>query len=113
MGEAPLVLAQAKILSEADGDCVAIERVHGKSPVLLICEHASRTLPEHFGDLGLSEDALSSHIAWDPGDLDGCKVGRAEALRVCDQQCQGQYDGTHVTWPLSATTSCRPPQTAL
>ena len=69
MGEAPLVLAQAKILSEADGDCVAIERVHGKSPVLLICEHASRTLPEHFGDLGLSEEALSSHIAWDPGAL--------------------------------------------
>ncbi|MBW9055454.1 N-formylglutamate amidohydrolase [Rhizobium mesosinicum] len=64
-----MVLAQAKILNEADGDCVAIERAHGKSPVLLICEHASRTLPEHFGNLGLSEEALSSHIAWDPGAL--------------------------------------------
>ncbi|WP_132654308.1 MULTISPECIES: N-formylglutamate amidohydrolase [unclassified Rhizobium] len=64
-----MVLAQAQILSEADGDCVAIDRVDGKSPVLLICEHASRTLPRHFGNLGLSEEALSSHIAWDPGAL--------------------------------------------
>ena len=42
---------------------------HGASPVLIICEHASRTLPESFGDLGLSHEALSSHIAWDPGAL--------------------------------------------
>lgn len=39
------------------------------SPVLIICEHASRVLPQHFGNLGLSEEALSSHIAWDPGAL--------------------------------------------
>jgi predicted N-formylglutamate amidohydrolase len=63
------VLAQLKILGEADGECVAVERPHGASPVLVICEHASRLLPVHFGTLGLSEEALSSHIAWDPGAL--------------------------------------------
>jgi predicted N-formylglutamate amidohydrolase len=63
------MLAQQGILTEADGDCVAVERPDGKSAVLIICEHASRTLPEYFGDLGLSNEALSSHIAWDPGAL--------------------------------------------
>jgi predicted N-formylglutamate amidohydrolase len=64
-----LVLARPKILSEADGECVGIERIGGRSPVLLVCEHASNTLPARFGDLGLSSEALSSHIAWDPGAL--------------------------------------------
>jgi predicted N-formylglutamate amidohydrolase len=63
------MLAQQGILTEADGDCVAVERPDGKSSVMIICEHASRTLPEYFGDLGLSTEALSSHIAWDPGAL--------------------------------------------
>ncbi|NKL06675.1 N-formylglutamate amidohydrolase [Rhizobium leguminosarum] len=64
-----MVLARPKILSEADGDCVGIERIHGRSPVLLICEHASNALPVVYGDLGLPSEALSSHIAWDPGAL--------------------------------------------
>ncbi|ACE91989.1 putative N-formylglutamate amidohydrolase protein [Rhizobium etli CIAT 652] len=37
--------------------------------MLLVCEHASKTLPARFGDLGLPAEALSSHIAWDPGAL--------------------------------------------
>lgn len=57
------------VLSEAEGECVAVERPDGKSAVLLVCEHASRTLPAYFGDLGLSAEALNSHIAWDPGAL--------------------------------------------
>ncbi|MFS8052032.1 MULTISPECIES: N-formylglutamate amidohydrolase [Rhizobium] len=64
-----MMLAGQGILTKADGDCVAVERPDGKSAVLIICEHASRTLPEYFGDLGLSAEALSSHIAWDPGAL--------------------------------------------
>ena len=63
------MLAQQGILTKADGDCVAVERPDGDSAVLLICEHASRALPERFGDLGLSAEALASHIAWDPGAL--------------------------------------------
>jgi predicted N-formylglutamate amidohydrolase len=63
------MLARQSVLTEADGDCVAVERPDGRSPFLVICEHASRALPERFGDLGLSRDALASHIAWDPGAL--------------------------------------------
>lgn len=39
----------------------------GSSPVLLVCEHASKHIPLRYGDLGLSEDAKSSHAIWDPG----------------------------------------------
>jgi predicted N-formylglutamate amidohydrolase len=37
--------------------------------IILICEHASRRLPERMGTLGLTAEALESHIAWDPGAL--------------------------------------------
>lgn len=63
------MLVRQTVLTEAEGDCVGVERPDGKSPILLICEHASNRIPIRFGHLGLSEEALSSHIAWDPGAL--------------------------------------------
>lgn len=63
------MLMHQTVLNEMEADCVGVERPNGSSPVLVICEHASRTVPERFGDLGLSSEALSSHIAWDPGAL--------------------------------------------
>lgn len=50
----------------------------GKSPVLLICEHASPHLPDEFGNLGLSDEALSSHIAYDPGALEVARAMSGE-----------------------------------
>jgi predicted N-formylglutamate amidohydrolase len=44
--------------------CVNAE---GRSPYVLICEHASRLLPRRLGTLGLGEAELQSHIAWDLG----------------------------------------------
>ncbi|WP_416795375.1 N-formylglutamate amidohydrolase [Ciceribacter azotifigens] len=64
------MLLRTDILSAADGDAVSVENAAAAGDVLLVCEHASRTLPQRAGDLGLSEEALSSHIAWDPGALD-------------------------------------------
>lgn len=58
------------ILNADEGSPVAVERSEGQSPVLLICEHASKMIPRSLGDLGLSEELRSSHIAWDPGALD-------------------------------------------
>jgi predicted N-formylglutamate amidohydrolase len=48
---------------------VTTERPDGESAVLLVCEHASRFIPEGLKGLGLSEAAAQSHIAWDPGAL--------------------------------------------
>jgi predicted N-formylglutamate amidohydrolase len=58
-----------ELLTETDGLPVAVENPQAASPFLLICEHASHRLPEKMGTLGLSSEALSSHIAWDPGAL--------------------------------------------
>jgi predicted N-formylglutamate amidohydrolase len=46
-----------------------VENPEGRSPVLLICEPASRHLPARYGTLGLGPADLESHIAWDPGAL--------------------------------------------
>ena len=50
--------------SVVDTQCAA-----GQSPVLLVCEHASRSIPEGLNNLGLDETGAQSHIAWDPGAL--------------------------------------------
>ncbi len=36
---------------------------------VIVCEHASNWLPAKLGSLGLSQDDLQRHIAWDPGAL--------------------------------------------
>ena len=40
---------------------------NGASPFVLVCEHASRFMPEHYAGLGLDEGDLKRHIAWDIG----------------------------------------------
>lgn len=45
----------------------------GSSDIILICEHASSDIPAAWGDLGVSDKARFSHIAWDPGALDVAK----------------------------------------
>ena len=39
----------------------------GTSPIVLICEHASRFIPRRYAGLGLAESHLQRHIAWDIG----------------------------------------------
>ncbi|MFN3720986.1 MAG: N-formylglutamate amidohydrolase [Rhizobium rhizophilum] len=63
------MLLRSGILTSSDGDAVALENATAGSGIVLVCEHASSLLPASAGDLGLSPEALSSHIAWDPGAL--------------------------------------------
>jgi predicted N-formylglutamate amidohydrolase len=63
------MLAHKDFLTSADGEPVAVDNPQGQGAVLLVCEHASRKLPSCVGDMGLSAEALVSHIAWDPGAL--------------------------------------------
>jgi predicted N-formylglutamate amidohydrolase len=39
----------------------------GRSPFLFSCDHFGRLIPKVLGDLGLPQDELSRHIAWDIG----------------------------------------------
>ncbi|AXI45636.1 N-formylglutamate amidohydrolase [Sulfitobacter sp. SK012] len=50
-------------------DPVTIVNPHGQSCVVVVCEHASFHIPEALHNLGLTDDALTSHAAWDPGAL--------------------------------------------
>ena len=51
----------------------------GRSPVVLVCEHASHRLPKSLGTLGLPESELQRHIAWDIG---AEKVARLLSRRI-------------------------------
>ena len=57
------------VLSPEEGEPVGVELAGGKGPFVIVCEHASSTLPRSMGDMGLSDEVRLSHIAWDPGAL--------------------------------------------
>jgi predicted N-formylglutamate amidohydrolase len=55
------------LLGEDDPAVYRIERARGASPFLITCDHAGREIPGRLGRLRLSEQALSTHVAWDLG----------------------------------------------
>ncbi|MBM1172176.1 N-formylglutamate amidohydrolase [Microvirga arabica] len=69
MTQASRVPADQVSAATAGQPVAAIENPQGRSPILLICEHASNHLPARYGTLGLGPEELESHIAWDPGAL--------------------------------------------
>ncbi len=54
-------------LLEGEESPVVLVNGQGRSPYVLICEHASNLLPKKLGTLGLAEAELQRHIAWDIG----------------------------------------------
>ena len=58
------------IYAEDTGQVATMVNPQATSPVLLVCEHASNFIPPEYNALGLSDDAKTSHIAWDPGALE-------------------------------------------
>lgn len=52
-----------------DKGMVRVTNRAGKSPFLLVCDHASNYLPPQYGTLGLKDADMLRHIAWDPGAL--------------------------------------------
>lgn len=55
------------LFDAADGPAFQTIKANGASDIVLVCEHASNTIPSALDGLGLSEAALNSHAAWDPG----------------------------------------------
>lgn len=53
-----------------DGPAYDLHNPQGRGRVVLICEHASSFIPSEYNNLGLRQDDLESHAAWDPGALD-------------------------------------------
>jgi predicted N-formylglutamate amidohydrolase len=70
----------------ADGqeNHVRIENPDGAGPFVIVCDHASNRIPEELHALGLSEEQIGLHIAWDPGAL---PVARHMARRLDAPLC--------------------------
>jgi predicted N-formylglutamate amidohydrolase len=60
-------MTAAPLLGPDEPSAVAVFNEHASSPFVLVCDHAGRALPRLLGNLGLSDDELSTHIAWDIG----------------------------------------------
>lgn len=53
----------------ASDEPAPFKRVPGRSglPLLLVCDHASNYIPKALGNLGLPQETLAQHVAWDIG----------------------------------------------
>ncbi|MDH3195831.1 MAG: N-formylglutamate amidohydrolase [Hyphomicrobiales bacterium] len=71
--------AETQLLGPADPQPFEVENADSTSPLLLVCEHAGRVIPQALGNLGLSARAYDEHIAWDIG---AAEVSRGIAKRV-------------------------------
>jgi predicted N-formylglutamate amidohydrolase len=60
-------LPPSDLLSAEDIPPVHELNAAGRSPFLFTCDHYGRLLPKALGDLGLPEEELTRHIAWDIG----------------------------------------------
>ncbi len=60
-------------------DGVVTENADGAGGFVILCDHASNTMPESYAGLGLAEADLQGHIAWDSGAL---AVARLMAKRL-------------------------------
>jgi predicted N-formylglutamate amidohydrolase len=69
-------------------DAVEALNEHGRSPFVLICEHASNHIPAEYHRLGLDDKELARHIAWDIG---AAHVTRALSKRLDASAFLGGY----------------------
>jgi predicted N-formylglutamate amidohydrolase len=58
---------RVRLLAPGDPAPFAVRPSGRQSPLVIICDHAGRNLPQRLGTLGLSEADLSRHIASDIG----------------------------------------------
>ncbi|MFD2205199.1 N-formylglutamate amidohydrolase [Kiloniella antarctica] len=59
-----------KSAGESSADSVVkTTNLSGDGEFVIVCEHASNYIPPEYNNLGLEDDVLKKHIAWDPGAL--------------------------------------------
>lgn len=54
-------------MADAGWTAVEVTGSAGTAPIVLACEHASRTIPPELNALGLDDAAQCAHVAWDIG----------------------------------------------
>ena len=58
---------ERNLIGAKDPPAFTMLNVNGKSPVLLVCDHASNTFPLSMAGFGLKQKDMRRHIAWDIG----------------------------------------------
>jgi predicted N-formylglutamate amidohydrolase len=56
-----------RLLGSGDAIPVGASNARGAAPFVLVGDHAGRAIPMSLAGLGLGQDAMDSHIAWDIG----------------------------------------------
>jgi len=60
-------LNRISILEPSEPGPYEIVNALGTSEIMLVCDHASKRVPNQLNNLGLSTEQLNSHISWDSG----------------------------------------------
>ena len=60
-------MTRLPLLEPDEPSPVEVVGEHSPGPFVFVCDHAGRALPRALGTLGLSEEDLRAHIAWDIG----------------------------------------------
>lgn len=55
------------LLGPDDPPPFELVRAHGRSPFVIVCDHAGQVFPRSLGTLGVSAEDRATHIAWDIG----------------------------------------------
>lgn len=75
---APAAVAATALLGPGDPPVFTVCNATGRAPLVLVCDHASNSVPAALDQLGLGAAELSQHIAWD--------IGAARVTRWLAQQ---------------------------
>ena len=57
----------ARLLSPGDPPVFTVTNADGRSPFIVVSDHAGRQMPRRLGQLGLANAECNRHIAWDIG----------------------------------------------
>lgn len=82
------------LLAPHEPDPVMIDHPEGRSPLVLVCDHAANRIPQGLSRLGLPDSEVTRHIGWDIGiwevsrivaaELDATLIGQAYSRLVID-----------------------------
>jgi len=75
----PSADTRPRLLGRNDPPPFEVHHRGGRAPVLIVCDHASRAIPESLARLGLPDEATWRHIAWDIG---AAELARALSTRL-------------------------------
>ena len=85
---------------------VTIHNAAGRSPLLIVADHAGNRIPRALGTLGVSDTERARHIGWDIGIAPVCRM-MADALDACLIQQNYSAAGDRLQPPAGLSNRCR------